>query len=156
MESHWVVISSKKNWRLQLPQLYPPVLFRINYYSIEIPHGVTAISLTYHPHHAKLQVTSTLAVLHWSRRRCKVCNFHAIELRSSAELNSIIHARSDRVRSDRVADIRIFAGSWPADTRINFFTIRSGLEYTRYGGDEKCTLHNVARSSVHVNKKYNN
>ena len=34
----------------------PPVLFRINYYSIEIPHGVTAISLTYHPHHAKLQV----------------------------------------------------------------------------------------------------
>ena len=33
-----------------------PVLFRTNYYSIEIPHGVTAISLTYHPHHAKLQV----------------------------------------------------------------------------------------------------
>ena len=24
-----------------------PVLFRTNYYSIEIPHGVTAISLTY-------------------------------------------------------------------------------------------------------------
>ena len=34
-----------------------PVLFRTNYYSIEIfSHGVTAISLTYHPHHAKLQV----------------------------------------------------------------------------------------------------
>ena len=33
-----------------------PVLFRTNYYTIEIPHGVTAISLTYHPHHAKLQV----------------------------------------------------------------------------------------------------
>ena len=33
-----------------------PVLFRTNYYSVEIPHGVTAISLTYHPHHAKLQV----------------------------------------------------------------------------------------------------
>ena len=27
-----------------------------NYYSIEILHGVTAIILTYHPHHAKLQV----------------------------------------------------------------------------------------------------
>ena len=25
-------------------------------YSIEILHGVTAITLTYHPHHAKLQV----------------------------------------------------------------------------------------------------
>ena len=34
----------------------PPVLFRTNYYSIEILHGVTAIILTYHPHHAKLQV----------------------------------------------------------------------------------------------------
>ena len=32
------------------------VLFRTNYYSIEIPRVVTAISLTYHPHHAKLQV----------------------------------------------------------------------------------------------------
>ena len=37
-------------------RVVPPVLFRTNYYSIEIPHGVTAISLTYHPHHAKLQV----------------------------------------------------------------------------------------------------
>ena len=36
----------------------PPVLFRTNYYSIEILHGVTAIFLTYHPHHAKLQVLS--------------------------------------------------------------------------------------------------
>ena len=33
-----------------------PVLFRTNYYSIEILHGVTAIILIYHPHHAKLQV----------------------------------------------------------------------------------------------------
>ena len=37
-------------------RVVPPVLFRTNYYSIEIPHGVTAIILTYHPHHAKLQV----------------------------------------------------------------------------------------------------
>ena len=37
-------------------QVVPPVLFRTNYYSIEILHGVTAIILTYHPHHAKLQV----------------------------------------------------------------------------------------------------
>ena len=36
-------------------KLYPQFFFRTNYYSIEIPHGVTAISLTYHPHHAKLQ-----------------------------------------------------------------------------------------------------
>ena len=43
----------------------PPVLFRTNYYSIEIPHGVTAISLTYHPHHAKLQVLPT-------------CNWHSV------------------------------------------------------------------------------
>ena len=27
--------------------LYPQFFFRTNYYSIEIPHGVTAISLTY-------------------------------------------------------------------------------------------------------------
>ena len=51
---------------LQLPvhvqdRDFPPVLFRTNYYSIEIPHGVTAISLTYHPHHAKLQVLEILA-----------------------------------------------------------------------------------------------
>ena len=37
-------------------RVVPPVLFRTNYYSIEILHGVTAISLTYYPHHAKLQV----------------------------------------------------------------------------------------------------
>ena len=37
-------------------RVVPPVLFRTNYYSIEILHGVTAIILTYHPHHAKLQV----------------------------------------------------------------------------------------------------
>ena len=35
---------------------YKNFLFRTNYYSIEILHGVTAIILTYHPHHAKLQV----------------------------------------------------------------------------------------------------
>ena len=37
-------------------RVVPPVLFRTNYYSIEILHGVTAIILIYHPHHAKLQV----------------------------------------------------------------------------------------------------
>ena len=45
---NWVVISSKKNWGTTGG--------RTNYYSIEIPHGITAISLTYRPHHAKLQV----------------------------------------------------------------------------------------------------
>ena len=43
--------------------IVPPVLFRTNYYSIEIPHGVTAISLTYHPHHAKLQVLPVLCIV---------------------------------------------------------------------------------------------
>ena len=32
-------------------RVVPPVLFRTNYYSIEILHGVTAIILTYHYHH---------------------------------------------------------------------------------------------------------
>ena len=43
-------------------RVVPPVLFRTNYYSIEILHGVTAIILTYHPHHAKLQVLPKLIV----------------------------------------------------------------------------------------------
>ena len=52
---NWVVISSKKNWGYNSGT---------NYYSIEILHGVTAISLTYHLHHAKLQV---LPMLHLHR-----------------------------------------------------------------------------------------
>ena len=43
-------------------RVVPPVLFRTNYYLIEILHGVTAISLTYHPHHAKLQVLPILYI----------------------------------------------------------------------------------------------
>ena len=43
-------------------RVVPPVLFRTNYYSIEILHGVTAIILNYHPHHAKLQVLPKLQV----------------------------------------------------------------------------------------------
>ena len=46
-----------KRWvNQEWAELYPQFFFRTNYYSIEILHGVTAISLTYHPHHAKLQV----------------------------------------------------------------------------------------------------
>ena len=41
----------------------PQFFFRTNYYSIEIPHGVTAISLTYHPHHAKLQDLPIIIVI---------------------------------------------------------------------------------------------
>ena len=46
------------NLKIKLMYLvsFPCHLFNDNYYSIEILHGVTAISLTYHPHHAKLQV----------------------------------------------------------------------------------------------------
>ena len=44
----------------------PPVLFRTNYYSIESLHGVTAIILTYHPHHAKLQVWPMVSLLNLS------------------------------------------------------------------------------------------
>ena len=33
------------------------------YYSIEILHGVTAIILTYHPHHAKLQVLPMIFIV---------------------------------------------------------------------------------------------
>ena len=47
----------------------PPVLFRTNYYSIEILHGVTAIILTYHPHHAKLY-------LEYTRFSQKIMNLH--------------------------------------------------------------------------------
>ena len=50
----------------QSVRVVPPVLFQ-NWLPIEIPHGVTAISLTYHPHHAKLQVltVSPLIILYW-------------------------------------------------------------------------------------------
>ena len=44
-------------------RVVPPVLFRTNYYSIEILHGVTAIILTYHPHHAKLQVLPIIIII---------------------------------------------------------------------------------------------
>ena len=45
---NWAVISSDKNWRFTINtySVVPPVLFRTNYYSIEILHGVTAIILT--------------------------------------------------------------------------------------------------------------
>ena len=64
-------------------RVVPPVLFRTNYYSIEIPHGVTAISLTYHPHHAKLQVLPTVGTVSFGIKVHVVYTLHVQMLRHS-------------------------------------------------------------------------
>ena len=73
-------------------QYVPPVLFRTNYYSIEIPHGVTAIILTYQ------------YVLELRERLESTCDLAHQELSKAAENAKHYYDRKTRPRSFKVDD----------------------------------------------------